>query len=186
MNIKDNSLNVRLSNSQLNKLKPAIKNKKEAIWDYHQICIGNSNDKINYLHELLLTKKHTANLCKSFASNSSNDIKLSKTQISKMIKSGGFLGRLLDPLLRAGLTLMENVMKPLAKSILSSSGLTTAAAASDARIRKILVSATITLIISYDEIEDIIIIVKSLEDSGLLLKGVSETIQNEAKERKGS
>ena len=103
-----------------------------------------------------------------------------------MIKSGGFLGRLLDPLLRAGLTLMENVMKPLAKSILSSSGLTTAAAASDARIRKILVSATITLIISYDEIEDIIIIVKSLEDSGLLLKGVSETIQNEAKERKGS
>ena len=81
---------------------------------------------------------------------------------------------------------MKNVIKPLAKSVLIPLGLTAAASAADAGIhKKILGSGTTTLIISNDEMEDIIKIVKSLEDSGLLLKGVSETIQNEAKEQKG-
>ena len=105
-----------------------------------------------------------------------------------MIQSGVFLGRLLGPLLKTGLPLMKNVIKPLAKSILAPLGLTAAAAAAaaDAGIhKKILGSGTTTLIISNDEMKDIIRIVKSLEDSGLLLKGVSETIQNEAKEQKG-
>ena len=117
------------------------------------------------------------------------DIKLSKTQISKMIKSGGFLGILLGPLLKTGLPLMKKVTKPLAKSVLIPLGLTAAAWAADAGIhKKILGSSNTTLIISNDEMEDIIKVVKSLEDFGLLLKGVSETwckIQNEAKERKG-
>ena len=100
-----------------------------------------------------------------------------KTQLSKMIQSGGFLGRLLGPLLKTGLPLIKNVIKPLAKSVLIPLGLTAAASAADAGIhKKILGSATTTLIISNDEMEDIIKIVKSLEDSGLLLKGVSETI----------
>ena len=99
-----------------------------------------------------------------------------------MIQSGVFLGRLLGPLLKTGLPLMKNVIKPLAKSILAPLGLTAAAAAADAGIHKeILGSGTTTLIISNDEMKDIIRIVK---DSGLLLKGVSETIQNDAKEQK--
>ena len=81
---------------------------------------------------------------------------------------------------------MKNVTKPLVKSVLIPLGLTAAASAADAGIhKKILGSGTTTLIISNDEMEDIIKIVKSLEDSGLLLKGVTETVQNEVKEQKG-
>ena len=149
--------------------------------------IGNSNDDTNFPHKLLLTNRQVANVRKVFANNSSTDIKLSKTQLSKMIQSGGFLGGLLGPLLKTGLPLIKNGIKPLAKSVLIPLGLTAAASAADAGIhKKILGSGNMTtLIISNDEIEDIIKIVKSLEDSGLLLKGVSETIQNEAKEQKG-
>ena len=103
-----------------------------------------------------------------------------------MIQSGGFFGRLLGPLLKTGLPLMKNVTKPLAKSVLIPLGLTAAASAADAGIhKKILGSGNTTLIISNNEIEDIIKIVKSLEDSGLLLKGVTKTVQNEVKEQKG-
>ena len=95
------------------------------------------------------------------------------------MQSGGFLVRLLGPLLRTGQPLMKNIIKTLAKSVSILLGLTAAAAAADARIHeKILGSGTTTLTISNDEMEDIIKIVKYLEDSGLLLKGVSETIQN--------
>ena len=102
-----------------------------------------------------------------------------------MIQSEGFIGRLLGPLLKTGLPLMKNVIHPLA-NILVPLGLTAAASAADAGIhRKILGSGhNTTLIISNDEMEDIIKIVKSLEDCGLLLKGVSEKIKNEAKEQK--
>ena len=95
-----------------------------------------------------------------------------------MIKLGGFLGRLLGPLLKTGLPLIKNVIKPLAKSVLIPLGLTAAASAADAGIHKKILGSgnNITLIISNDEIEDIIKIVKSLEDSGLLLKGVTETV----------
>ena len=102
-----------------------------------------------------------------------------------MIQSGGFLDRLLGPLIKTGLPLMQNAIKPLAKSVLIPLGLTAAASAADAGIhKKVLGSGTTKLIISNNEKEDIIKIVKSLEDSGLLLKGVSETVQNEAKEQK--
>ena len=73
--------------------------------------IGNSNDKTNFPHELLLTNRQVANLRKAFAKNSSTDIMLSKTQLSKMIQSGGFLGRLLGPLLKTRLPLMKKVIK---------------------------------------------------------------------------
>ena len=104
-----------------------------------------------------------------------------------MIQSGGFLGRLLGPLLKAGLPLISNAIKPLAKSFLILLGFTAAASAVDAGIRKkILGSGNMTaLIISNDETHDFIKIVKSLEDSGSLLKGVTETVQNEVKEQKG-
>ena len=103
-----------------------------------------------------------------------------------MIQSRGFLGRLLGPLLKARLPLMKNRIKPLAKSVLIPLGLTAAAWAADAGIlQKIWRSGTTTPVISNDEMEDIIKIVKSPEDFGSLSKGVSKTIQNEAEERKG-
>ena len=107
-------------------------------------------------------------------------------QISKRIQLGGFLGRLLSPLLKIGLPLIKSVIKPLAKSVLIPLGLTAAASAADAGIhKKILGSGTTTQITSNDEMEDIMKIVKSLEDSGIFLKGVTETVQNEVKEQKG-
>ena len=133
-----------------------------------------------------MTNTQVSNLRKAFANNSSADIKLSKTQLSKMIQSGGFLGRLLGPLLKTGLPLISNVIKPLAKSVLIPLGLTAAALAADAGIhKKILGSGNTTVIISNEDMEDLIKIVKSLEDSGLLLEGVTESVQNQVKEQKG-
>ena len=94
------------------------------------------DDETNFPHKLLLTNRQVSNLCQAFANHSSADIKLSKTQLSKMIQSGGFLGRLLGPLLKTGLTLIKNVVKPLAKSALISLRLTVAASAADAGIHK--------------------------------------------------
>ena len=94
--------------------------------------IDNSNDKINFPHELLSTNRQVANLRKAFGNSLSSDIKLLKAQLSKMIQLGGFLGRLLGPLLKTGLPLMKNVIKPLAKSVLIPLGLTAAASAADA------------------------------------------------------
>ena len=110
-----NNLNVKLSNSQLNKLKSAIKDETEIVLRLSSNVIGNSDDRTNFPYELLLTNRQVANLCKTFANNSSADNKLSKTQLSKIIQLGGFLGRLLDSLLKTGLSLIKNVMKPLAK-----------------------------------------------------------------------
>ena len=141
-----NSLNVKISNSQLNKLKSAIKNETEVVF-------------------------------KSFTDNSSADIKFSKTQLLKMIQSRRFLRKLLGPL-----PLIKNVITPLPKSVLILLGLT----AADAGIyKKILGSGNTTIIIIWNnEIEDFSKIVKSLEDSGLLIKGITETIQNEVKKQK--
>ena len=99
-----------------------------------------------------------------------------------MIHSGGFLRRLFGPLLKTTLRLMKNVIKPLAKSVLIPLVLATAASIEEAGIhKKIISSVTTILITSNDETEDITKIVKSLEDSGLLLKVVNETNHNEAK-----
>ena len=145
--------------------------------------VSNSNDNTNFPHELLLTNRQVANIRKAFAKNTSIDIKLSKTQLSKMTQSGGFLGNLLGKL--AG-PLMKVAM-PLAKNVLAPLGISAAISAIDGSIKKkkMLGAGTTTLIISNDEMNDILKIVKSLENSGLLLKGVSETIQHEAKEQSG-
>ena len=82
---------------------------------------------------------------------------------------------------------MKSVITPLAKSVLIPLGLTAAASAADAGIHKKILGSgnNATLIISNNEIKDLIKIVKSLEDSGFLLKGVTESVQNEIKEQKG-
>ena len=98
-----NSLNVKLSNSQLNILKPAIKNENEVVLRLSSNMVGNStgmypDDETNFPHKLLLTNRQVANLLKAFANYLSADIKLSKTRLSKMVQSEGFLDRLLGPL----------------------------------------------------------------------------------------
>ena len=193
-----NSLNVNLSNSQFDKSKSAIKNETEVVLRLSSNMVGDSDSKINFPQELLLTNRQVVNLCKGFANYLSTDIKLSKTQIAKMIQSGGFLGRLLGPLLKTGLPLLKNVIKPLAKSVLIPVGLTAAASAANVGIHKNIFRSSdyhplpstlhnnnTILIISNDEMEDITKIAKSLEDFSLLSEGVSEIIQNEAKEQRG-
>ena len=93
-----NSLNVKLSNSQLNKLKSAIKNETKAVLRLSSNMIGETNDETNFPHKLL--SSNTQVLRTAFANKSSTDIKPSKTQLSKMIQSGGFPSRLLSPLLK--------------------------------------------------------------------------------------
>ena len=94
-----NSLNVKLSNSQLNKLKSAIKNEADAVLRLSSNMIGNSDDETNFPHKLLLTNRKVENL---------------------------------RPLLKTGIPLMKNVIKPLTKSVLIPLGLTAAASATDA------------------------------------------------------
>ena len=122
-------------------------------------------------HGLLLTTRQKSKLRNAFNNNMSTDLKLSKTQISKIDQSGEFLGRLLGTLLKTGLPSIKIVIKPLAKSVLIPLGLTAAASAADAGIyKRILGSGNTTLIISNEEMNDIIKIVQALQDSNILLK----------------
>ena len=111
-----NSLNIKLSNSELNKFKSVIKNETEVVLKLSSNMIG--DNETNFPHKSLLSNGQVSNLRKAFANHLSADNKLSKTQLSKMIQSGGFLVRLLGPLLKTGLPLLSNVIKPLAKSVL--------------------------------------------------------------------
>ena len=118
--------------------------------------VGDLTDENDFPHKLLLTNTQVSKLRKAFANNSSANIKLSKTQLHKIGQSGGFLGRLLGPLLKTGLPLIGNVLKPLAKSVLIPLGLTAAASTTDAAIHnKMFGSGFTTLIISNEEMEDI-------------------------------
>ena len=120
--------------------------------------------KIYFSHKLLSTNTQVKKLCKAFANNSSANKKLSKTQLRRIGQSGQFL----------------------AKSVLIPLGLTAAVSATDAAIHeKMFESGVTTLIVSNEEMNDIMKIVKSIEESGLLIKGVSHTIKNDAKEQKG-
>ena len=133
-------------------------------------------DKNDLPHELLLTTRQKIKLRNAFNNNMSANLKLSKTQIAKKIQSGGFLGPLLSKL--AG-PLMK-IAVPLAKNVLAPLGITAAASAIDAGIqKKIHGSGTTTLIISNEEMNDIMKIVQALEDSNILLKGVTKTIKKE-------
>ena len=108
-----NTLNVKRSNLQINKLKSGIRNGIEITLKFSSNVAGDSDDDNNFLQKLLLTNTQVSKLCKTFANNSSANIKLSKTQLHKIGQSGGFLGRLLGPLLKTGL-----LLTPLAKSVL--------------------------------------------------------------------
>ena len=149
--------------------------------------IGDYNDEANFPHELLLTDRQVSSIRKAFSNNSLADIKFSKIQLSKMIESGGFLGKLLGPLLKTGLPLIKSVINQLVKSVLIPLGLAAVASAADAGIHKKILGSGghTTLIMSNKDMEDLTKIVKSLEGSGLLLKRVTESVENEIKGQKG-
>ena len=146
-------LNVKLSNSQLNKLKFEIKNSTEVTVKLSSNVVG-SNDENNFSHNLLLPNAHFWSFRKAFANNSSANIVFLGNRV--------FLGRPLKPLLETGLPLIINALKPLAKGILIPLGLTEAASTTDAAIHKRtfvsgrpseLGSRTTTLIFSNEEIK---------------------------------
>ena len=184
--IQYNTLNVKLCNSQLNKLKSRIKNGTEVTLNLLSNVICNSNDEHNFPYQLLLPNTQFSRLRKAFTNNSSTNMKLSKTQLHKIETSVGFLGRLLGPLLKTGLPLMKKVLKSLAKSVSKPLGFTAAVSSTDSAIqKKIFGSGMKALINSNEEMDDMMKIIESLEESGLLIKGISGTIRNEAKAQKG-
>ena len=107
--VEYNTINAKLSDSQLNKLKSAVKN-KEGTTLRMSVRMFNGD---NLPHELLLTTRQTTKLRNAIENNMATDTKLSEAQISKIIQSGGFLGKLLGPLLKTGLPLLKSVIKPL-------------------------------------------------------------------------
>ena len=146
--------NIKLSNSELNKLQSGTKNGTDVTLKISSNVVGDSNDENNFPNNLLLTNTQVSKLRKAFVTGLSANIKLSKIQLHKIGHWGGFLGRLLGLLLKTGLPLIGNVLKPLAKSALIPLGLTAAAAAAaiDAAIHKQMFgSDTTTLIILNEE-----------------------------------
>ena len=181
--VKYSEVNCKLTNVQLNKLKKAVKSNEGATL---RLGIRNFN-KDERPHELFLTTRQDTKLRNAVNNNSATDIKLSKAQIKKIMQSGGFLGNLLSklagPLMKVALPLAKNVLAPL--------GLTGAMSAIDGSIQKKIhgsgatKGAGVKLIIEQEDMNDIMKIIKPLENSGVLLKGVSKTIKNETKEQRG-
>ena len=175
--VEYSKVHCKLTNVQLNKLNKAVKSNEGAIL---RLGIKNFN-KDELPHELLLLTRQNTKLRNAINNNLATDIKLSKVQIKKLIQSGGFLGKLLSKL--AG-PLMKVAM-PLAKNVLAPLGLTAAMSAIDGSIQKKIHGSGIKLIIEKEDTKDIMKIIEALENSGILLKGVSKAIENETKEQRG-
>ena len=111
-----NTLNVKLSNSRLNKSKSGIKNSTHVTLHLFSNAVGESSEETNFIHKLLLNTQ-VSKICKAFANGTLANIKFSKTQLSKMIQSEGFLCKRIEPLLKTGLHLIM-YLKPLAKGVL--------------------------------------------------------------------
>ena len=132
----------------------------------------------------MLTARQNTKLRNAINNNLATDIKLSKAQIKKIIQSGGFLGNLLSKL--AGLlSLLMKVTLPLAKNVLALLGLTAAMSAINGSIQKKIHGSGVKLIIEQEDMNDIMKIIEALENSGILLKGVNKTIENETEEQRG-
>ena len=168
-------INCKLTNVQLNKLKKAVKSNEGTTL---RLGIKNFN-KDELPHELLLTTRQNTKLRNAINNNLATNIKLSRTQIKNIIQSGGFLGKLLSKL--AG-PLMKVAM-PLAKNVLAPLGLTAAMSAIDGSIQKKIHGSGVKLIIEKEDMNDMKII-EALENSGILLKGVTKTVENETKKQR--
>ena len=175
--------NGKLTNMQINKLKKAVKSNEEVTL---RLGIKNFN-KDELPHEILLTTRQRTKLRNAINNTLATDIKFSKAQLKKLIQSGEFLDKLLSKL--AG-PLMKVAM-PSAKNVLAPLVLTAAMSAIDGSIQKKIhgsgatKGAGIKLIIEQEDMNDIIKIIETLENSGILLKGVTKTIENETKEQRG-
>ena len=175
--VEYSEINCKLTNVQLNKFKKAVKSNEGTTL---RLGIKNFN-KDEHPHELLLTTRQNTKLRNAINNNSATDIKLSKAQIKKIIQSGGILGKLLSKL--AGP--LTKVALPLAKNVLAPLGLTAAMSAIDGGIQKKIHGSGVKLIIEQEDMNDIMKIIEALENSGILIKGVSKTIENETKEQRG-
>ena len=175
--VEHTKINCKLTNVQLNKLKKCVKFNEGATLRLG-IKIFNKDE---LPHELLLTTRQNTKLRNAINNNLTTDIKLSKAQIKKLIQSGGFLGKLLsklaDPLMKVAMPLAKNVLAPL--------GLTAEISTIDGSIQKKIHGSGVKLIIEQEDMNDIIKIIEALENSGILLKGVTKTIENETKEQGG-
>ena len=175
--VEYDEINCKLTKVKLNKLRKAVKSNEGA-----SLRLGIKNfNKDELPHELLLTTRQNTKSRNAINNNLATGIKLSKAQIKKLIQSGGFLGKLLSKL--AG-PLMKVAM-PLAKNVLAPLGLTAAMPAIDGSIQKKKHGSGVKLIIEVEDINDIIKIIEALENSGILLKGVTKTIENKTKEQRG-
>ena len=174
--VEYSKINCKLTNLQLNKFKKAVKSNEGLTL---RLSTKNFN-KDEVPHELLLTTRQNTKLRNALINNSATDMKLSKTQIKKIIQSRAFLGKLLSklagPLMKVALPLAKNVLAPL--------GLTAAMSAIDGSIQKKIHGSGVKLIIEQEDMNDIMKIIKALEKSGILLKGASKTIKNETKEQR--
>ena len=175
--VEYNEVNCKLTKVQLNKFKKAVKSNEGATL---RLGIKNFN-KDEHPHELLLTTRQNTKLRNAISNNLKTGIKLSKAQIKKLMQSGEFLGKLLSklagPLMKVALPLAKNVLAPL--------GLAASMSAIDGSIEKKIHGSGVKLIIEQEDMKDIMKIIKALENSGILLKGVSKTIKNETKEQRG-
>ena len=175
--VEYSEINCKLTNVQLNTLKKAVKSNEGAT-----LRLGIKNFNIDkHPHELLLTTRQNTKLSNAISNNLTTDKKLGKPQIKKIIHSEGFLAKLLSklagPLMKVALPLAKNVLAPL--------GLTAAMSAIDGSIQKKIHGPGDKLIIEQEDTKDIMKIIKALENSGILLKGVTKTIKNETKEQRG-
>ena len=171
--VEYSKINCKLRNVQLKKLKKAVKSNEGAT-----LKLGIKNFKKDELpHELLLTTRQNTKLRNVINNNLATDVKLSKAQIKKLIQSGGFLGKLLSklagPLMKVALPLARNVLTAVMSAI-------------DGSIQKKIHGSGIKLIIKEEVMKGIMKIIEALENSGILLKGVSKTIENETKEQRGA
>ena len=169
-------VNLKLSNQQIKELKESIKSNNGTT-----LRIGNKNfNKADLPHELFLTKTQINKLREKIENNMSSDIKFSKAQINKLIKEGGALGsilaRFLPKLIKPTLSLGRNILAPL--------GLSAAMSATDAAIQKKMYgSGTKTVQFSNKDLDDMTKIVKALEDSDVLMKGITKTLKNDIKKK---
>ena len=166
--VEYSKINCKLTNVQLIKFKKAVKSNEGVAL---RLGIKNFN-KDELPHELLLTTRQNTKLINAINNNLATDIKLSKSQIKKLIQSGGFLGKLLSklagPLMKVAMSLAKNVLAPL-----------------DGGIQKKMRGEGIKLIIEQEDMNDIMKIIAALENSGILSKGVKKTMENETKEQRG-
>ena len=167
---QNNTLNVKQSNSQLNNIKSGIKNYTKVILNFSSNVIGDSNEKSNFPHKLLLTGTQVSKFRKTFGNGSSANIKFSITQLSKMIQSGGvfrdipIFGNILSSVAKKEIDIARSFRNNFLENQIDKSN------------EKYKIGSGIPL--RDNETKDILIVIKSLENRGILFKQTTEKINS--------